>query len=245
MLKLASRSHIGLVRSLNEDSVAAFEGPPWLLLVADGMGGHSAGEVASAMACEIVSSALREGDCSASHLSAAVEAANGAIYERSRTVEGCRGMGTTLVFACGTGKDAVVANIGDSRAYHYSRSANALRQITRDHSLVQELMSAGRMTRAQAAVYPYKNVITRAVGTAPAVSADFFEVELSDGDAILLCSDGLTNEVPENRIRDVFKKAKTPEEACDALIRHALNGGGKDNISVAVAYFSAEGGGVK
>ena len=244
MLRLANRSHIGLVRTLNEDSAASRAGSPWLLLVADGMGGHSAGEVASSMACSTVKEAVGPGEFSIAGLNAAVEAANRAIFERSRSVPGCRGMGTTLVFACGKEGEAVVANVGDSRAYHFSKKEGKLRQITRDHSLVQELMSAGRMTAEEALVYPYKNVITRAVGTAPSVSADIFEVELSDGDALLLCSDGLTNEVPEVRILEALKKCNgDPDEACETLTERALAGGGRDNVSVAVVFFLEDGGG--
>jgi len=243
MLRLANRSHIGLVRTLNEDCAAAKAGSPWLLLVADGMGGHSAGEVASSMASAAVEQAVGSGECSIAGLNAAVEQANRVIFERSRSVPGCRGMGTTLVFACGKEGEAVVANVGDSRAYHFSKKEGKLRQITRDHSLVQELMSAGRMTAEEALVYPYKNVITRAVGTAPSVSADIFEVELSDGDAILLCSDGLTNEVPEARILEALKTCKCdPDKACETLIQRALAGGGRDNVSVAVGFFLEEGG---
>ncbi|MGI6193188.1 MAG: Stp1/IreP family PP2C-type Ser/Thr phosphatase [Christensenellales bacterium] len=243
MLKLANRSHIGLVRSLNEDCCTAVAGSPWLLLVADGMGGHSSGEVASAIACATAKDALTGTECSIAALNAAVEQANRAVYERSRSVPGCRGMGTTLVLACGQEGEAIVANVGDSRAYHFSKTDGTLRQITRDHSLVQELLSAGRLTPKEAKSYPYKNVITRAVGTAPRVSADIFEVELSDGDAILLCSDGLTNEVSEENILDALRSCKSdPDAACDTLIECALKGGGKDNISVAIGFFFAEGG---
>lgn len=243
MLKLANRSHTGLVRSLNEDSTASREGSPWLLLVADGMGGHSAGEVASSIARQTVEEALSCAECSIAALNAAVEKANAAVYERSRLAPDCRGMGTTLVLACGKEGEAIVANVGDSRAYHFSQKEGTLRQITRDHSLVQELLSAGRLTPKEALSYPYRNVITRAVGTAPSVTADIFEVELSDGDAILLCSDGLTNEVPDDAILEALKNCQSdPEAACEALIQRALTGGGRDNISVAIGFYLAEGG---
>ncbi|MGI6151772.1 MAG: Stp1/IreP family PP2C-type Ser/Thr phosphatase [Christensenellales bacterium] len=243
MLKLANRSHTGLVRTLNEDCTAAKAGSPWLLLVADGMGGHSAGEVASSIACSTVEEALRSAEYSIAALNVAVEKANSVIFERSRSAPGCRGMGTTLVFACGKEGEAIVANVGDSRAYHYSHREGTLRQITRDHSLVQELVSAGRMTPEEALAYPYRNVITRAVGTAPSVSADIFEVELSDGDALLLCSDGLTNEVPDAKILETLKNCQgDPEVACATLIQRALTEGGRDNISVAIGFFLEEGG---
>ncbi len=141
------------------------------------------------------------------------------------------------------GGEAIVANVGDSRAYHYSEKEGAIHQITRDHSLVQELLSAGRLTPEEAAEYPYKNVITRAVGTAPIVSVDIFEVELKDGDALLLCSDGLTNEVSESRILEALKACRhDPDSACEALIESALSSGGRDNISVAIGFFLKEGG---
>jgi len=243
MLKLAEKSHTGLVRSLNEDATAAREGNPWLLLVADGMGGHSAGEVASSIARATVEEALQGSGCSIAALHDAVEKANAAVYERSRTAPGCRGMGTTLVLACGTEGEALVANVGDSRAYHYSQKDGVLRQITRDHSLVQELLSAGRLTPQQALSYPFRNVITRAVGTSPSITPDIFEVELADGDAILLCSDGLTNEVPDDAILEALKNSgNDPAAACEALIDRALKSGGRDNISVAIGFFLAEGG---
>ena len=240
MLKLAVKSHVGKVRSHNEDTVACIPGDPWLVLVADGMGGHKAGEVASGLAAETVMDAVKAGAVTIAQLREAVSEANKRVYDHARSEKGCSGMGTTLVLACGSGEQVTVANVGDSRAYLYSKKGGSLRQITRDHSLIEELVSAGRMTREQAADSPFRNVITRAIGTAPMVAVDMFEVELENGDALLLCSDGLSGEVPEQKIRDVLKRAKNPETACDQLIKLALGAGGKDNISVAVALYAAD-----
>ena len=242
MLKVAARSHIGKVRDHNEDTAVCIEGSPWLILVADGMGGHNAGEIASGIAAETVSNAVRGGACTIAAIREAVTESNRLVFERARAEAGCSGMGTTLVLACGSDNQVVVANVGDSRAYLFSKKGGALRQVTRDHSLIQELITAGRLTREEAEESPYKNVITRAVGTASMVAVDIFELELETGDAVLVCSDGLSNEVPEHKLRDAMKKAKNPEAACEHLIKLALNGGARDNVSVAVAYYGGKGG---
>lgn len=242
MLKVAGRSHTGKVRDHNEDTVLCIEGNPWLILVADGMGGHNAGEVASGIAAQVVGDAVRAGVCSIADIRKAVTDCNKQVFDRARSEDGCSGMGTTLVLACGDGNQVIVANVGDSRAYLYTKKGGTLRQITRDHSLIQELITAGRLTREEAEESPFKNVITRAIGTASMVAVDLFELELEKGDAVLVCSDGLSNEVSEHKIRDAMKKAKNPDAACEALIKLALNNGGRDNISVAVAYCSEKGG---
>lgn len=236
-MKLATQTHIGRVRQLNEDNSAVQETPAlWMAVVADGMGGHNAGEVASRIAVDAVTKALAEGTGTVPQITGAISLANYAVYDHSRSEAGCSGMGTTIVLACGAGNEALVANVGDSRAYHFSKKSGELRQVTRDHSLVEELIAAGRMTREESFHHPFRNVITRAVGTAPLVTPDVFEVEMEAGDALLLCSDGLTGHVPDVRIRDVLKKMKDPQAACEKLIEYALGGGGRDNITVAIAW---------
>lgn len=242
-LRFAKRTHIGKVRKLNEDFGLIREQEPWLMVVADGMGGHNAGEIASCMAAEEVLRTVEEGGMGGpAEISRAVERANSMVYEHSRSDSGCSGMGTTLVLALGGEGEAIVANVGDSRAYHFSYASGRLRQVTRDHSLVQELISAGRLTKEEAQNYPFRNVIMRAVGTSPAVTADLFEVELEQGDALLLCTDGMTNHVSDEQIQDVLSGMDDPDCACDALVDLALTGGGRDNITVAIACRPRAGG---
>lgn len=236
-MKLAKQTHIGCVRQLNEDCCAVMETPElWVAVVADGMGGHNAGEVASRIAVDTVLETIAKGQGTVPQVTGAISLANYAVYDHSRSEAGCSGMGTTIVMACGRGNEALVANVGDSRAYHFSHKSETLRQVTRDHSLIEEMIAAGRMTREESFHHPFRNVITRAVGTAPIVSPDVFEVEMEAGDVLLLCSDGLTGHVPDLRIRDVLKKMKDPQAACEKLIEYALGGGGHDNITVAIVW---------
>lgn len=247
MLHFAKATHTGLVRSHNEDCVdfVVQDDGSWLMVLSDGMGGHSAGEVASSIATETLCAAAREGASNAAAYKKAIQQANAAIRQRAETDVRTRGMGTTLVAAFGTQPDdAVVANIGDSRAYHFCAQAGTLRRVTRDHSLVEEMMLSGHLTAEQARTYPFRNVITRALGASTDVVPDFFEVELQPGDALLLCSDGLTNEVSEPEICAVLTQfASNPEAACENLIARALESGARDNVSVCLAFYSDEEGG--
>ncbi len=242
MLQFAKATHTGLVRSHNEDAVDFVPGERWLMVLCDGMGGHSAGEVASQTAVELLCAEARSGAHTVAEYRKAIGDANAAVYGRSSTDARTHGMGTTLVLAFGQGREAVVANVGDSRAYLLRAETGVLRRITRDHSLVEEMLLSGQLTAEEAKTYPFRNVITRAVGTSPEVVPDLFEVELAPGDVLLLCSDGLTNEVPDGVIRFTLLGHPDPQAACEALLQKALDAGARDNVSICVAKVPEEGG---
>jgi PPM family protein phosphatase len=232
----------GQQRRKNEDSVEVIdlgfiedEIPLTLAILADGMGGHLEGEVASRLAVDTVIQQIVEnwhefgGKAKQNYvywLSEAVKAANDAIYSRQTN------MGTTLVTALIVGQKATIANVGDSRAYHVSRGG--ITQITTDHSVVKGLVSAGMITSEQAREHPLRNCITQAVGTDEIVEADLFMNHLALGDSLLLCSDGLTNELDDSAIDDIIQAAASPQTACENLIAEANAAGGRDNISVAL-----------
>ncbi len=210
-----------------------------LLLVCDGMGGHNAGNVASSLAATVFAGEVREGLPNArvtgavrELLDGALRTANSAVYELSRADESCRGMGTTMVAAVVMGKDATFMNVGDSRGYLLS--GGVLRQVTRDHSVVQDMVERGEITREQSRTHPRKNLITRAVGTSYDVEADFFALRLKEGDRILLCSDGLSNVVTDAEITETLSFAKDTATACGLLMETALERGAPDNVTVAL-----------
>lgn len=221
----------GRVRKANEDSYLAIDG---LFAVADGMGGHQAGEVASHVALE----ALRDSFHAAGTdvLVGAVESANREVVDRSTSDPELAGMGTTLVAMAlvdADGRDAIgVVNVGDSRLYLLSDGA--LAQITEDHSLVATMVRQGRLTEAEAAVHPQRNILTRALGIDGSVLVDSWEVLPVVGDRYLVCSDGLFNEVDDNRIAATMRRLADPQEACRELVRLANEGGGRDNITCVI-----------
>lgn len=221
-------------RQHNEDSVfVPVHGEVALAVVADGMGGHKAGDTASAMAVEIMVSEIKRGGASPEKLiEEAVKAANAAVYAASRQNSECRGMGTTAVLAIPFADHYVAANIGDSRIYHYHNGT--ITQISRDHSYVQELVDAGFITRSEAAVHPRRNVITRAIGTLKNEAADIFTRNWQAGDILLLCTDGLHSAIEDMDIARVLAEESDLETACERLIKEALYGGSTDNISVAL-----------
>lgn len=218
---------VGRVREGNED---AFAIEPPLYAVADGMGGHRGGEVASQLALQTVVERLRAGQGS---LADQVQAANRAVYERSATDRKVTGMGTTLTAAIVAGDRAHLVHVGDSRAYLLR--AGALRQLTEDHTLVNRMLKAGEITEREAAVHPHRNVILRALGQDPDVAIDEQDVGLIEGDRLLLCSDGLTVMVPEDQLQAILEAtAGAPQEAAERLVRAANGAGGIDNITVVV-----------
>ena len=165
-------------------------------------------------------------------LCTAAKLANISVYEHAQLSEEFRGMGTTLVAALIQGDCATVINVGDSRAYRFD--GEAMHQISEDHSYVEEMRRRGKITEADARTHPQKNLITRAVGVEPYVEGDLFEVRLTEKDMLLLCSDGLTGMTEDSRIAEVLANAPTLELAGDALLQLALDGGGRDNITVAL-----------
>lgn len=219
-------------RQHNEDAVfVPSNGEVALAMVADGMGGHNAGDVASAMAVEAVVFQVKNGGKDPGELlKQALNAANSAIYAAAQENRAMQGMGTTAVAVLPFADNFAAANVGDSRVYLYREGE--LTQISRDHSYVQELVDAGYITKAQAAVHPRRNIITRALGTAPSETADIFRHTWKQGDMLLLCSDGLTSGLADMEIVRILGEEKQLDAACERLVKEALDGGSTDNISV-------------
>ena len=223
-----SRSEIGLVRGHNEDNFAAISP---LFVVADGMGGHEAGEVASAIAVETMLSAIPQ-KTDPQALSQAVVDANLAVIQAAADGRGKPGMGTTLTAATIFGDELVIAQVGDSRAYLLHDGA--LQRLTRDHSLVAELVHQGRITEEEARYHPQRSVITRALGSDPGMHPDIYSLNLSRGDKLMLCSDGLYSMVDDEQIAEVMRRESNPQACCDALVNDAISAGGLDNVTVIV-----------
>lgn len=220
-------THVGQVRSGNED---AYLIEPPLYAVADGMGGHRGGEVASQLALTTIAESFRKG---AEPFAEQVQAANRAVFERSGADRAVAGMGTTLTAAVIRGDLAHLVHVGDSRAYLLR--AGSLRQLTDDHTLVNRMVKAGEITPAEAEVHPHRNVLVRALGTEPDVPLDEQDVGLLDGDRLLLCSDGLTGMITEEQIQAILGATEgAPQEAADRLVTAANHAGGVDNITVVV-----------
>jgi protein phosphatase len=224
---------VGAVRDHNEDALLA---EPPLFAVADGMGGHAAGEVASALTLEQLGALRGRTDLTDEDVRAAIAAANEAILSWSADHPETAGMGTTVTGAClGTIDGAsqwFVFNVGDSRVYQFRDGV--LTQVTTDHSEVQELVDAGQLTADQAEHYARRNVVTRSLGSQPAPAPDIFAVPTAEGAAFLICSDGLTNEVDEADIASVLGQVRDPQHAADTLVQRAVAAGGHDNVSVIV-----------
>ncbi len=235
-MKTASLSDTGRRRQLNQDVVYSSELPvgnlPNLFMIADGMGGHKAGDYASRYAVDtICREAEASGDVNTELiLQNAISKANADIFTLSEENKDLEGMGTTIVAATIYGKKMKVGNVGDSRLYIIN--GKEIRQITTDHSLVEEMIRAGSLDRASARIHPNKNIITRAVGVTDTVTVDFFDVELETGDTVLLCSDGLSNMLEDEEIRMIINAQRDIMEKAEALVRAANQNGGRDNISL-------------
>ena len=237
MLKTFSVTDIGKRRKLNQDYVFASEKPlgnlPNIFIVADGMGGHNAGDYASKYAVETIKKEIEDSfeKNPVKILGKAIESANSHIRKKAMEEERLRGMGTTVVVAtCLKDKYLEVANVGDSRLY--VANDREIRQITRDHSWVEEMVRRGGIGREEARNHPDKNIITRAVGAEDTVKADFFTVRIEKGDDILMCTDGLTNMLEDREIRMIMNGARDIVEKAQELVEAANENGGKDNISV-------------
>ncbi len=241
-IEAAAHSHTGSVRATNEDSFG-YCLDAGAFVVCDGMGGAAAGEIASRLAVDT----LIERMCSAerdahtqSVLEDAIEAANRLVYVRSEKDTALHGMGTTLVAAVVVGRRAVIAHVGDSRCYLF-RGGELLRQ-TNDHSLVDEQVRLGQLTQDQADRSPLRNVITRAIGTQKTVAPETSEIDLEPGDLLLLCSDGLTRELSDERIVEMLKEMTRSQEDADAisrsLVEAANDAGGHDNITAVLVAIS-------
>ena len=238
-LRWGGATDVGQVRDVNQDSMLL--GPDFFV-VADGMGGHQGGEVASALAIDTVSTRAPGPDLA--ELVTSVQEANDIVFERSRQDPSLSGMGTTFVgiavVAAGDEELLAIVNVGDSRAYRYSNGH--LEQITEDHSLVGELVREGSLTAEEARAHPQKNIVTRAVGIDSGVEVDQFQILPHTGDRYLLCSDGLTDEVDERDIASVLGDIDDPDEAARELIRRANGNGGRDNITVVIVDVVDDGG---
>lgn len=236
MLQAFSITDIGKRRKLNQDYVFVSEGMignlPNLFIVADGMGGHNAGDYASKYTVEMIEKQIRTtGQMDTETiLSDAIKRANSDIRGIASNDESLSGMGTTVVVATVSDDVLQVANVGDSRLYIIRQ--NEIRQITRDHSLVEEMVRMGGIDRLAARSHPDKNIITRAVGALDSIEVDFFREELKRGDMILLCSDGLTNMLEDEEIREIIGRETLLSEKGKQLVDAANENGGKDNISV-------------
>ncbi|MCR5007551.1 MAG: Stp1/IreP family PP2C-type Ser/Thr phosphatase [Oribacterium sp.] len=227
----------GRKRRMNQDYVFATSKPvgalPNLFLLADGMGGHKAGDFASRFAVEEFRKYISEAPKdipSVQLIQNAISSVNERLYKLSMEDENYSGMGTTLVSAFIDDNVITVSNIGDSRAYIIH--GNTIKQITRDHSYVEEMVRRGFMRRGSQDYLNSRNIITRAVGIEPRVAADFFEVELSEGDYFLMCSDGLSNMADNESIRNIVRERNSVENKVQALIDIANINGGKDNIGI-------------
>jgi serine/threonine protein phosphatase PrpC len=248
------RTDPGRVRTQNQDTFAVVDlsGPTQrqslegavapggaLLVVADGMGGVAGGEVASALAVEaLVRSLSASGDGGCDALRRAVEAANLSVYDTA-IQSGRVGMGATLVAVLVRGPLACVASIGDSRAY-LVRGGGAS-QLTKDQSIVEALLSAGAITPEEAEASPYRHVVTHAVGAKPEVKVALLELPLHRGDVLLLCSDGLSNEVTPDEMSLAVAEGRSLDDACQRLVELANSRGGKDNVTVVLARFDGDG----
>ena len=222
-IEAGSATDIGRVRERNED---AYLVDPPLYVVADGMGGHRGGAVASQLAVDTVEELFRAGTGT---LTDQVRRANQAVFERSAEDRRVTGMGTTFTAALVEGGAVRLVHVGDSRAYLLR--GGALRQLTDDHTLVNRMVKAGEITPDEAELHPHRNVLTRVLGTEPEVEVDEDSIGLLDGDRLLLCSDGLTNMVTEDQIQAILETAARPQEAADRLVRAANRAGGVDNIT--------------
>lgn len=243
MLNTYSMTDIGRKRKLNQDTVYTCEHPLGnlnnLFIVCDGMGGHKAGDYASAYTVKAIEREVEvcEDKSPIKILREAITVANTEIYEKASTEADFAGMGTTCVVATVCDDILYVANVGDSRLYLIDKE---ITQVTKDHSLVAELVRKGSLDETQAKSHPDKNIITRAIGAAPSVEIDFFEVELNPQDVILMCTDGLTNMVDDDEILRIVKTSIDVPDMAENLIKMANHNGGKDNIGVVIIESSEE-----
>jgi protein phosphatase len=233
-----SITDVGQKRKINQDSIFASDAPvgnlPNLYIVADGMGGHNAGDFASKFAVRTIRESIADSreKNPVKLISDAIRLANSGILEKAAEHEEMSGMGTTVVVTTIIDQYAYTANVGDSRLYFLEDGE--LKQITQDHSLVQEMVRIGELTPEEARNHPDKHIITRALGAAPTVEVDFFDYKAPPDSEILMCSDGLSNMVDDTEIRNVLDGTGTAEEKAGRLIQEANDNGGKDNIAVIV-----------
>lgn len=237
-MKIFGKTDIGLVRETNQDAYAFGEfdnGDCWAV-VCDGMGGVSGGQVASGICIEKVSEAIKRGyhkkmnvNSAKNLLTSAINAANSAVFKESQDNFELKGMGTTIVAVIVLGSIAVVAHIGDSRAYIINENIKA---VTKDHSFVQLLIDTGKITEEEAKVHPDRNIITRAVGIEHVVDVEFDIVDINENDKLLICTDGLNGYVEDDEILKAVNEYG--DSSTEKLVEMANNAGGRDNVTVVI-----------
>ena len=229
-MKVFARSDVGKVRPINEDSFYAPQAGEGFCAIADGMGGHNAGEVASALAVKTFAEIMRDSlSINSPSMQRAVEIANHEVFRESTRVTECSGMGTTFTALGQSGGNMYIAHVGDSRAYLIRHGA--IMRLTIDHTLVEEMVLQGLITPRAAKYHPKRNIITRALGTSDHVEVDLIQIELMPGDIFFLCTDGLSNCAEEREILAISQREDSWEEKITAAVDAALAGGGSDNIT--------------
>ena len=235
MLKAWGMKDIGKCREINQDYISVSEEPignlPNLFLVADGMGGHKAGDLASEYTVAKVQEAVSKSMQTIPYqiLKGAFQYANQKLLEKAGESDSYTGLGTTLVAATVKNDAVYVVNVGDSRLY---KIGDKIEQITEDHSLVEEMVRMGEISKEQARNHPDKNIITKAMGVSDTVEPDYFDTDLQKGECLLMCSDGLTNMVSDRQIKEIVELRTDLESCAKELIRAANQNGGRDNIAV-------------
>ena len=229
LTSFGSRTDIGCLRDHNEDSLVV---TPPLFAVADGMGGHAAGEVASEIAVRVLSELAPEHP-DGEALGRAIEEANRAVIQAAREGRGRQGMGTTMTAAMLEGERLVIAQVGDSRAYLLHQGK--LQQLTRDHSLMADMIEAGQLTPEEARTHPQRSVITRALGSDAHLHPDIYEINVETGDRLLICSDGLSGMIFDDQIENTLRRVQDPQRCASQLVNEAIANGGHDNVTVIVA----------
>lgn len=229
LTSFGSRTDIGCLRDHNEDSLVV---TPPLFAVADGMGGHAAGEVASEIAVRVLSELAPEHP-DGEALGRAIEEANRAVIQAAREGRGRQGMGTTMTAAMLEGERLVIAQVGDSRAYLLHQGK--LQQLTRDHSLMADMIEAGQLTPEEARTHPQRSVITRALGSDAHLHPDIYEINVETGDRLFICSDGLSGMIFDDQIENTLRRVQDPQRCASQLVNEAIAAGGHDNVTVIVA----------
>ena len=229
LTSFGSRTDIGCLRDHTEDSLVV---TPPLFAVADGMGGHAAGEVASEIAVRVLSELAPEHP-DGEALGRAIEEANRAVIQAAREGRGRQGMGTTMTAAMLEGERLVIAQVGDSRAYLLHQGK--LQQLTRDHSLMADMIEAGQLTPEEARTHPQRSVITRALGSDAHLHPDIYEINVETGDRLLICSDGLSGMIFDDQIENTLRRVQDPQRCASQLVNEAIAAGGHDNVTVIVA----------
>ncbi len=240
-MKYSAKTDIGTVREINEDYYSIISGHPGIsaaFVIADGMGGHNSGEVASQTSVDFISNAISkaaqkfvDGTDILQTVKNLIIEANQVVYDKSVEIPENHGMGTTLILAVIIGKIMYIGHVGDSRLYLVRD--DEIKRITTDHSYIEELVKTGSLTRKEAEKHPGRNIITRALGCSAELEVDTYVCEVETGDYYVLCTDGLTNMLDEEEIKKTVAGSE-PSEACEQLVAGAIRNGGDDNITVIV-----------